>query len=54
MALMVLVQSMLPCNETHFAMGIKAGDIVVTSGTYLLNSEYNLRSGSNLKGDMKM
>ncbi|HTL80451.1 MAG TPA: efflux RND transporter periplasmic adaptor subunit, partial [Bacteroidia bacterium] len=34
--------------------GISAGDQIVISGTYLLNSEYVLRNGSNSMAGMKM
>ncbi len=34
--------------------GLKAGDIVVISGAYLLNSEYIFKNGANPMGGMKM
>ena len=34
--------------------GVKAGDIIVTSGAYLINSEYIFRKGANPMGGMKM
>lgn len=34
--------------------GLKPGDIVVTSGTYLLNSEYIFKKGANPMAGMKM
>jgi Cu(I)/Ag(I) efflux system membrane fusion protein len=44
----VMVQIGLEAGDrVEIRSGLKAGDIVVTSGTYLLNSEYIFRKGSN-------
>lgn len=41
-------------NKTEIMSGLKKGEIVVTSGVYLLNSEYIFEHGSNSMGGMKM
>lgn len=41
-------------NRLEIRKGLKAGDIVVTSGAYLLNSEYVLRNGNDPMAGMDM
>jgi Cu(I)/Ag(I) efflux system membrane fusion protein len=41
-------------GRTEITTGLKQGDIVVTSGAYLVNSEYMLRNGSNSMQGMDM
>jgi Cu(I)/Ag(I) efflux system membrane fusion protein len=41
-------------NQIEITSGLKAGNVVVTSGAYLLNSEYLLRNGGNSMEGMKM
>ncbi|MDQ6608812.1 MAG: efflux RND transporter periplasmic adaptor subunit, partial [Bacteroidota bacterium] len=41
-------------NQIEITSGLNNGDVVVTSGTYLLNSEYLLRNGGNSMEGMKM
>jgi Cu(I)/Ag(I) efflux system membrane fusion protein len=41
-------------NQIEITYGLKTGDVVVTSGAYLLNSEYLLRNGGNSMEGMKM
>jgi Cu(I)/Ag(I) efflux system membrane fusion protein len=41
-------------NAIEIISGINAGDVVVTSGAYLLNSEYVFKHGSNPMAGMKM
>jgi Cu(I)/Ag(I) efflux system membrane fusion protein len=41
-------------NQVEIRSGLKAGDMVVTSGAYLLNSEYIFRHGSDPMAGMKM
>lgn len=41
-------------DKIEITTGLKVGDAEVVAGTYLLNSEYMLRSGSNSMGGMKM
>ena len=41
-------------NAVEITSGLNAGDIVVTSGAYLLNSEYIFEHGSNPMAGMKM
>jgi Cu(I)/Ag(I) efflux system membrane fusion protein len=41
-------------NQIEITSGLKAGVAVVTSGAYLLNSEYLLRNGGNSMEGMKM
>ena len=41
-------------NEIEVISGISEGDLVVSSGSYLLNSVFILRNGANSMGGMKM
>ncbi|KAA9035447.1 efflux RND transporter periplasmic adaptor subunit [Ginsengibacter hankyongi] len=41
-------------NEIEITSGLAAGDVVVTSGAYLLNSEYIFQHGSDPMAGMKM
>lgn len=41
-------------NEIEITSGLTAGDVVVTSGAYLLNSEYIFEHGSDPMAGMKM
>ena len=41
-------------NSVEILSGLKAGDIVVTSGAYLINSEYIFENGENPMQDMDM
>ena len=41
-------------DRIEIRSGIKAGDIVVTTGAYLINSEYIFKNGSNPMGAMDM
>ena len=41
-------------DHIEIKSGIKAGDVVVTRGAYLLNSEYIFKNGANPMGGMKM
>jgi Cu(I)/Ag(I) efflux system membrane fusion protein len=41
-------------NRIEIKMGLKEGDVVVTSGAYLINSEYIFKKGSNPMGQMDM
>lgn len=52
------MQSVVIGSETGSVLeikkGLKAGDVVVTSGTYLLNSEFELRNGGDPMAGMDM
>ena len=41
-------------TEVEVLHGIKEGEIIVSSGAYLINSAYVLRNGANTMGGMKM
>jgi membrane fusion protein, copper/silver efflux system len=41
-------------DRIEIKSGLKAGDVVVISGAYLLNSEYIFKTGSNPMEGMKM
>jgi Cu(I)/Ag(I) efflux system membrane fusion protein len=41
-------------NEVEIRSGLKEGDVVVTSGAYLINSEYIFKKGSSPMGNMDM
>ncbi len=41
-------------NEIEIISGIKEGESVVSSGAFLLQSEYTIRNGANAMGGMKM
>jgi len=41
-------------DRIEIKSGLKAGDVVVVSGAYLLNSEYKFKTGSNPMEGMKM
>ena len=41
-------------DRIEIKSGLHAGDIVVTSGAYLINSEYIFKNGSNPMAGMKM
>ena len=41
-------------GRTEITNGLKQGDLVVTSGAYLINSEYMLRNGNNSMEGMDM
>ena len=41
-------------DRIEIKSGLKAGDIVVLTGAYLINSEYIFRNGANPMGGMKM
>jgi len=41
-------------REVEILSGLREGEIVVTTGSYLLNSEYILQKGSNAMAGMKM
>ncbi len=41
-------------NVIEISSGLKQGDVIVTSGAYLLNSEYLLRNGVSSMAGMKM
>jgi Cu(I)/Ag(I) efflux system membrane fusion protein len=50
-----LVELGLESNDRiEIKSGLKAGDVVVISGAYLLNSEYIFKTGNNLMKEMKM
>ena len=41
-------------DRIEIKSGIKAGDVVVITGAYLLNSEYIFKKGANPMSGMKM
>ncbi len=41
-------------DRIEIKFGLKAGDIIVMSGAYLLNSEYIFKKGANPMEGMKM
>ncbi len=41
-------------NEVEIISGINEGELVVSSGAFLLQSEYTIRNGANAMGGMKM
>jgi len=51
----IMVELGLEGNDRiEIKSGLKAGDVVVISGAYLLNSEYIFKIGSNPMEGMKM
>ena len=41
-------------DRIEILSGVKPGDVVVTSGAYLLNSEYKFKTGNDPMAGMKM
>ena len=50
----MVVAGMETGDRIEIKSGLKAGDIIVTSGAYLINSEYIFKNGANPMGPMKM
>jgi Cu(I)/Ag(I) efflux system membrane fusion protein len=50
----MVVAGMETGERIEIKSGLKAGDIIVTSGAYLINSEYIFKNGANPMGGMKM
>lgn len=51
----VMVETGLESDDRiEIKSGLKEGEIVVTSGAYLINSEYIFKKGANPMGEMKM
>ena len=50
----MVVAGMETGDRIEIKSGLKAGDIIVTSGAYLINSEYIFKNGANPMGGMKM
>jgi Cu(I)/Ag(I) efflux system membrane fusion protein len=50
-----MVQTGLEADgRTEIRSGLKTGDVVVTEGAYLVNSEYAFRHGVDAMAGMKM
>ena len=50
-----LLRESIPSSDNQLKPGgLKSGDIIGTSGAYLINSEYIFKNGSNPMGAMKM
>ena len=41
-------------DRIEIKSGLKAGDIIVTSGAYLINTEYIFKNGANPMAGMQM
>ena len=50
----MVVAGMETGDRIEIKSGLKAGDIIVTSGAYLINSEYIFKNGANPMAGMKM
>jgi Cu(I)/Ag(I) efflux system membrane fusion protein len=50
----MVVAGMETGDRIEIKSGLKAGDVIVTSGAYLINSEYIFKNGANPMGGMKM
>ena len=50
----MVVAGMETGDRIEIKSGLKAGDIIVTSGAYLINSEYIFKNGANPMAAMKM
>jgi len=51
----VMVETGLEADgRVEIRSGLKAGDVVITEGAYLVNSEYAFRHGADAMAGMKM
>ena len=50
----MVVAGMETGGRIEIRSGLQAGDIIVTSGAYLLNSKYIFKTGANPVAGMKM
>jgi Cu(I)/Ag(I) efflux system membrane fusion protein len=50
----MVVAGMETGDRIEIKSGLKAGDVIVTSGAYLINSEYIFKNGANPMAGMKM